>query len=525
MTVPAFIFGERSGWKKSGKLIFPHNKEMRILLIAPPFMRLMDYYNKDFPLGLASLAAVIRDKGHEVLIHDSDCNVDPKKMDLGRLEDNLPIYLKSLKDDSLPVWGEIKEQINSFKPDIVGITVFTTFAASSFTVAAIVKSIDINLPVVMGGPHITLRYDEVLKICPDVDYLVRGEGEYAFLELIEKIQSKEKPIELEGIKGISYRLNEKVIHNPKGGFIKDLDTVPFPARDLLINSKFYNSEDMGFLMASRGCPYDCSFCATSVWERKTRFRSVDNIIEEIKHVSEKYNTTQFSFKDDSFTVNNKNVRKFSERLINEKIIINWDCHTRVDLLDEKLLRLMKASGCNKVKVGIETGSERILELMTKRITLDQCRKAAKLFRKVGMYWTGYFMIGIPGETKEDIYKTLDFINELKPDFASLGVYEPYPGTKLFDIGLEKGLVQSERTLEEFYNILPINYYIKDTNRRIDTMSNEEFNELRIEVQNAVHKYNRGFARLARKGISRFKIYKSEPTMLFVDLKKLYSWMR
>jgi anaerobic magnesium-protoporphyrin IX monomethyl ester cyclase len=499
---------------------------VKILLIDPPFYRFIGYYNRYFPLGLAYLAAVLQKEGHEVLIYDADCNVNPSKMDFTRLEDSYPLYLKSVKDNNHTIWQEMRERIRDIKPDIVGITVWTTFAASAFKIASLVKREDKYLPVIMGGPHISIKSEEVLKICSEVDFLVRGEGEETILELIKVISTRwgDKNATFYDIKGISYRQNGNIIHNPQRGFISSLDSLPFPARDLLVNKDSYNSEDMGLLMTSRGCPYSCSYCATSIWERKTRYRSVDNVINEIKLVIDKYGTPQITFKDDSFTVNRKRVLELCDMLIKEKIDISWDCNTRVNHIDEEMLKKMKKAGCSNIKVGIETGSERILKLMNKKITFDQCRKAAKLFRKVGIHWTGYFMMGLPSETKEDVYATLKFMKELEPDYASLSVYEPFPGTDLFNIGVEKGLVQRERTLDDFYTISPKYCYIKDTNRRVDTMSNEEFEKLESEIKEAFHRYNKGLKRLAKRAISRRNIYINAPKMLWGDFKKLLSWI-
>ena len=500
---------------------------MRILLIDPPFYRFIGYYNRYFPLGLSYLAAVLRVEGHEVLIYDADCNINPTKMDFSRLEESYPFYLQSLKDENNPILKEIRETIRNFNPDVIGITVWTTFAASAFKIASLCKSWNKEVPVVMGGPHISIKYDKVMKICPDVDFLVCGEGEKTFVELVNTLgrQSKAKVEELKNIKGISYRQNGKIIHNPPGEFIKDLDSIPFPSRDLLLNKNSYNSEDMGLLMTSRGCPYDCSYCATSIWERKTRYRSIENVIVEIKLVIDKYETRQFTFKDDSFTVNQKRVLELCNMLIKEKIKINWDCNTRVNLVDEELLKKMKKAGCNSIKVGIESGSERILKLMNKNITFEQCRKAANLFRKVGIHWTGYFMMGLPSETKDDIYRTLKFMKELNPDYASLSVYESFPGTTLFEKWVEKGIVERNRTLEDFYTISPKYYYVKDINRRVDTMSSEEFERLEAEMKEAFHRHNTGFSKIAKRVISRKDMYLSEPEMLWNDFKKFLSWVK
>ncbi|UCE08642.1 MAG: cobalamin-dependent protein, partial [bacterium] len=350
---------------------------MKIILIDPPFYRFIGYYNRYFPLGLAYLAAVLRKEGHEVLIYDADCNENPSKMDFTGLEYDYPFYLKALGQDNHPIWLEVRNELNNFKPDIVGITVWTTFAASSFKIASICKEYNRNIPVIFGGPHSTIKYDEVMKICPDADILVRGEGEQTFFELVEKLQAagKLEAEQLSSIKGITYRRNDKLIHNPDREFIQNLDVIPFPARDLLLNSGAYNSEDMGLLMTSRGCPYNCSYCATGIWKRKIRYRSTDNVIAEIKSAIDTYGIRQFTIKDDTFTVNRKRVLEFCDKLIKENLGINWDCNTRVDVVDEELLKKMKAAGCNGIKVGIETGNERVLKLINKSTTLSQVREA------------------------------------------------------------------------------------------------------------------------------------------------------
>lgn len=500
---------------------------MKILLIDPPFYRFIGYYNRYFPLGLAYLAAALQKDGHDVLIYDADANVNPSKMDFTRLEESYPSYLKSVKDDNHHIWQEMRERIANFRPDIVGISVWTTFAASAFKIASLCKEYDKTMPVVMGGPHISLKYDEVMKICPDVDFLIKGEGEKTFSELANVMEDKQEKASdpFRNIKGISYRWNGAIVHNPPREFIEDLDSLPFPARDLLLNKDSYNSEDMGLLMSSRGCPYNCSYCATEIWKRRVRYHSVDYVIEDIKHVIKNFKTKQFTFKDDSFTVNRNRVLKLCDRLIEEDIGINWDCNTRVDLINEELLRKMKVAGCNSIKVGIETGSERVLKLINKKTTLSQAKVAARLFRKADIHWTGYFMMGIPSETKEEVYQTLNFMKELKPDFASFSVYEPFPGTDLFKIGLEKSLVQNERTLNDFYNISPKYYYVKDINRKVDTMDNNEFEKLERDMKIAFHKYNTNVFRLTRRARARSKIYIYEPGILWGDLKRFWGWMK
>ncbi len=503
---------------------------MRILLIDPPFFRFIKYYNRYFPISLSYLAGVLEKEGHDVLVYDADCNVNPARMDYTRLEEDYPEYLESVKNDDCAIWHEMRNKIRDFRPDVIGITVWTTFAASSFKVASLCKEYDDRIPVVMGGPHISIKYEEVIKICSHVDFLVRGEGEETIIELVNVLgdhhdsnRTDNFKNELSKIRGLSYRENTQAVHNPPREFIKDLDSIPYPARELLSNKNSYSSEDMGLLMTSRGCPYNCFYCATSIWKRKIRYRSIDNVINEIKLVIDRYNTQQFTFKDDSFTVNRQRVMEFCNRLKNENIDISWDCNTRVDLVDEELLRVMKSAGCNSIKVGVESGSDRILKKMNKGITLDQVRRAARLFKKVGLHWTGYFMIGIPGDTIDDANRTLEFMYEIDPDFASISVYEPFPGTPMFEEGIEKGLVKEDMTLEDFYTTLPNDYYKSDPHKQIVTEDNDDFIVLATSLKQEFHAHNRRFKRILRRARSRFKLYLCHPGLLWCDFVKYLSW--
>jgi len=506
------------------------NPKFKILLVDPPFYRFFNYFNRYFPLGLSYLASTLRKAGHQVTIYDADCNKNSKGMDYTRLPEKYRIYLKELRNPENPIIKEISETFRKYQPDIVGVTVMTPKAASAFTIASLAKRFNKNCYVVFGGPHAALRADEILKNTKDVDFVVNGEGEAALLALVNTLTlsstliGDSKNNNFGTVQGISYRDGDKIVHNNTKKFIDNLDSLPFPDRGTLVGLDTYTSEDMGLLMGSRGCPYSCSYCATQIWTRKVRYRSLTNILEEIKYVHQRYGTRQFTFKDDSFTVNRKRVMEFCNMLMNEGIKINWDCNTRVDLVDPELLRTMKKAGCNSIKVGIESGSERILKLMDKGITLERIQEAARLFREAGIHWTAYFMMGIPTETKEDVKKTLELLYKIKPSFASIGVYEPFPGTRLFDMGVEHGLVNKEMTYEDFFTRIPSDYYLKDVNRRVDTMDFGDFVALENEVKDAFHNYNKGVMRIFERAKARSSIYLHNPRIFFNDIEKFLGWV-
>jgi len=496
---------------------------MNILLIDPPFYRFFNYFNRYFPLGLSYLSAVLKKAGHQVTIYDADCNKNSKEINYARLPEKYPIYLKEIKNSENPIIKEISETLARYNPDIVGVTVMTPKVASAFTIASLAKKYNKNCYVVFGGPHATLKPGEILKNTEDVDFVVNGEGEIVLLELVNALSANGS--NFSAINGLSYRHEDKIIHNNTRQFVDNLDSLPFPDRGSLMGSDTYTSEDMGLLMGSRGCPYNCSYCATQIWTRRVRYRSLANIINEIKYVQHHYGTRQFTFKDDSFTVSRKRVMEFCDELISADIKINWDCNTRVDLVDSELLKTVKKAGCNSIKVGIESGSERILQLMDKGITLDGIKKAASLFRTRGIHWTAYFMMGIPTETREDVQKTLSLLYEIRPSFASMGVYEPFPGTKLFDVGIERKLVKQDMSYEDFFTRIPSDYYLTDVNRRVDTMGSGDFKALEKEAKEAFHNYNKGVVRIFERAKARSSVYLRNPKIFLNDVEKYLGWVK
>ncbi len=497
---------------------------MNILLIDPPFYRFIKYYNRYVPLGLTYLAAVLRDKGHKVLIYDADANVDKSyRMDYSDIESKYHEYLKGINNLSHTIWNELAEVLKDIKPDLVGINLFTTKVAAGFRSAQITKDVLHNVPVVIGGPHPSVKADEALRISHFVDYAIRGEGEISFSQLVDALENK-KPYN--NIKGLSFKQNGQVYHNPDVDFIDDLDQIPYPAKDLLINHNSYTSEDMGLIMTGRGCPFACTFCSSSgVWKKVARFRAVENVIGEIQQIQSKYGTTQFSFKDDTFTVKRERVLELCRAIKDRKLRINWECNVRVNFIDKQMLSEMKSAGCNSIKIGIESGSDLILtDIMKKGITVAQIKSAAELLNKVGIHWTGYFLMGIPTETEAEMLQTLALMREIKPDFASLSVFEPYPGTILHDMGISKGYMTNDRTLDDYYNISPKYYAMKDTHNRIDTMDENKYCLLEKHMKDSFHRYNRHLMRLFKRVRSRSSLYMKKPTILLNDLKKFLAWL-
>jgi len=390
---------------------------MRVMLIFPPSkFTLKDKLGiTSIPLGLAYLASFLEKDNHQVKIIDS-ATLDYK-----------------IKD--------IKSQIKEFNPQLVGVTATTSSIYDAYDVAKLTKSLNPKIKVVIGGPHVTFTAKQTLQECPFIDIVVRREGEETFKELVNNLEfSGENNLFLKKIKGITFRDNGKIEETENRPFIKNLDEIPFPAYHLLPMDR-YNLEGKRFsaIMSSRGCPFSCIFCSSSALFGKIwRARSPENVIEEIKLLKYKYKIREIEFLDDTFTLNNKRVGKICELLIRENLGISWACSSRVDTINQSLIEKLKKAGCHTIYLGIESGSQKILNIISKGITLTQSEKTISLIKKANLNTFGSFVIGIPGETVKTIKKTINFARKISPSFAQFTICTPYPGTKLFKIAKEKG---------------------------------------------------------------------------------------
>jgi radical SAM superfamily enzyme YgiQ (UPF0313 family) len=258
---------------------------MKILLIDPPFYRILGFYNCYFPVGITTIGTFLGRASYDVVVYDADYNENPQHMDYSLLPQHYPEYLDSFQNQLHEIWKEVRKVIASVNPDIVGISIWTTYAASAFHVAKLCnKEVNPDCIVVMGGHHATVKADEILKISSNVDYVVRDDGEILMLELVKQISSGLDSTL--SIPGLSFRDKNTIAHNPSQRIADDVEPFPFPDRSLLMNENRYTSEDMGLIMSSRGCPYACSYCATHT--RRVSYRPIDHIVDKIKLVKEKH---------------------------------------------------------------------------------------------------------------------------------------------------------------------------------------------------------------------------------------------
>jgi len=336
-------------------------QRFKVLLINPPWFRLLGQLLDSCPIGLSYLAAMLEKQGFDVSIYNADYNYEKLGLIFGSLRNMTGAYqeyLRILQDLDNPLWQEVEKVISDKAPSMVGISCVTGNYGSSINVAKLVKKIDPDIPVVMGGFHPTIVTEEVLGN-KNIDVVVRGEGEHTLTHLATTIQSQGP---LDNIPGISYKVNGKIVHNPDRPQIANLDDLPFPAKHLLLEKETYPSRAFGRLFTARGCPYHCIFCAAhALWTRKVRFRSPENVVQEIEQVKKIFGTRHFYFDDDTFTLNERRVMAICNLIIEKDLRISWGCETRAGQVSPDLARKMREAGCEYCNIGVESGDKEILK--------------------------------------------------------------------------------------------------------------------------------------------------------------------
>ena len=389
---------------------------MKILLIDPPYgveeiggeRKNFKYaLNKIPSLGLGYLAGVAEKKGHEVKIVDCTLEYSPEKL---------------------------KNLVKEFKPQIVGVTATTPTFNNAVKVTAILREIIPEAKFLCGGPHPTA--DPLNSLSSDIfDILVLGEGEETFIELLEHIKD-DKP--LDAVKGIAFKKNGQIHLTPPRPKIENLDSLPFPRRDLFPPLKKYSPTPASYrklplavIMTSRGCPHKCTFCDRAVFGEKFRRRSVENVMAEVEEVLIKFGTKEIRFFDDNFTLDKEFCENICKEMRKLRLKIPWTCLTSVKYADFGLFKLMRESGCWQVLFGLESGDDGVLKKLGKGTTVEANRKAVLLARKAGLRVRADFLVGSPWETPSTLRKTVEFAKSLPLDFAHFNKFVPYPGTDIY----------------------------------------------------------------------------------------------
>lgn len=369
------------------------------------------------PLGLLSIAGVGIKSGFDTQICDAST--------LGMSSEEFREYLK----------------IGRF--DVIGLgNCYTALAHLVFATAQVCRQTLPRCKIVLGGIHPTLFPRETLEACPEADFVVYGEGEHTFRELLEFIEQGK--VDYENIKGIVFRKNGCIQQTSIRPAIEDLNELPALMFDLLPIERYVpppsNYRDLPTygLLVQRGCPYSCVYCDSRIHGKKFRHDSIDKIISQIRYLVERYGMKGVLFHDSAFTINMDFAKKLCQRLIEEKFNLSWTCYTRVDRVNPELLALMKKSGCWGVAFGLESGNEESLKLIRKGVTLKQNIAGVRMARKAGLQVIGSFILCLPGEDEKMVKNTIRFAKKLRLDTVVFFLPVPFPGTELYEICKKEG---------------------------------------------------------------------------------------
>ncbi len=369
---------------------------MKILLIYPYFIeeRIRDDDVKVVPMGLYSVAAVLKENHCDVEILDwHEINRTPEK---------------------------VKEALTLKKPDVIGFSVLHGNRWGAIDIARTAKQLNPKTKIVFGGIGATFLWEHLLRNFPEVDYVVLGEGELTFLNLVRHFEKKQDQ-GIGEIRGIAYRKNGNILKTGKSDPVKDLDSLPIPAKHFTYPH----------VSSSRGCAWDCSFCGSpEFWGRKIRWRSPEKFVEELELLIRR-GVTFFYFSDDTFTLNPKRVIEICKRIIEKNLKIAWYAISRVDHVDEEMLYWMRRAGCIQISFGVESGSEKIRRVLGKPVKTEQIKRAFAMTTQYGILSRAYFIYGAPGETWKTVQETIDLMDDIKPLSAIFYILDVFPGTKLY----------------------------------------------------------------------------------------------
>ncbi len=338
---------------------------------------------------------------------------------------------------------DCKKELYKIKPDLIGITAVTFTIVDALKAASGAKKILPQVKICLGGWH-TKYYPKETLLQEPVDFVVTGEGEITFSELVSHISKALPENELSDIKGLGFKKNGNPFINPPRPLIEDLDSLPYPDWNLMDIKKYshvLSESDVNLpVETSRGCPFKCIFCD----QRKSRFRSrtAQSIISELKHLN---NIGVYSvfFTDDQFTTNKNRAVEICKGIIGNEIRLSFKISARVNSVDDELMGWLKKAGCSNINFGVESSKQKFRDYLEKGITNEQIEKAFSLCRKYGINSFAYVMIGIPGQTRQDIMDDLKFLRKIKADYASFSVCSPYPRTKMYEMMLEKGIFKED----------------------------------------------------------------------------------
>jgi Fe-S oxidoreductase len=353
--------------------------------------------------------------------------------------------VKILDDDLYQVGSEKMANLASkIDPLVVGVTATTATIKNALKYVKTIKKLLPNTLTVIGGPHPTFTPEGTLKEEEALDVVVVGEGEETLTEVAEEYKRNDLK-NFEDIKGIVYRDNGRINATPPRPLIKNLDDLPFPARHLIPFKEYKTSQSQaGGMITSRGCVFNCNYCSSSlIMGKKFRGRSPENVVDELEELVYKYGVRDIAFLDDIFMLNKRRAMAVADEIQNRGLDVSFVTSSRVDTVNRELLESLKKAGMGTLYCGVESGSQRVLDLMGKGITLKQAEDAIKAAKEVDINVLGSFILGYPGETSHEMDQTIDFSIKLDPDYSQFSILTPFPGTPIYYELKQKGLLDTE----------------------------------------------------------------------------------
>jgi anaerobic magnesium-protoporphyrin IX monomethyl ester cyclase len=376
----------------------------RVTLVNPPYPS--GAVQAPFiPLGIGYLAAFLEKNQYEVNVIDCQLHYPSPK--------------------------QLADEFAKTKPDVIGLTCATLTYKPALEIVKIAREVRPKCLTIMGGPHVTVLDEQTMREPNAPDVVARGEGEQTLLELSD-LASNSDLGNLSRVDGITFKKNDQIVRTKDREFIQNLDDLPHPAYNHF-ELKGYKFSDKMYLpiITSRGCPFNCAFClASKMCGRGFRARSPKKVVDELEWLRDEQGADAFAFYDDTFTFDKKRAYDICEEIIARKVGLPWDCRTRVDQVTQEMLLKMKKAKCELIHYGVESGSQKMLNLMKKGTTVEQNERAIKITKEVGIGAAISVVVGYPGETPEMLKQTVDFMKKTKPDYVYMCQAIPYPGTEM-----------------------------------------------------------------------------------------------